>query len=171
MKDTPVFPSRPPLSADELLAHLEAHLENGLPFALTVTGVSMVPFLRHGRDSVLLVSPDRRRARRGEILFYRRPDGSLILHRCLKIYKDGSFLLNGDSQRWRERQSADALLAVAETICRDRKRISCDTLPYRILAGIWMRCRPFRPIIFRSVALVRRLLGKPADPPVDTDRP
>lgn len=160
MKDCPIVNTRPSMSANQLLTHLHAALDADVPFPLLVTGTSMVPFLRHKRDSVLLVSPEQRKPRRGEILLCKRPDGSLVLHRCLKIYKDGSYRLNGDSQQWCEHPSSDALLAVVDRITRKGKTISCDHLGYRLLAYIWMLCRPIRPIIFRIVALMRRLLGR-----------
>lgn len=160
MKDTSSISLRPPMSAEELLPHLFAYQQEGIPFPLTVTGQSMVPFLHHLQDRVLLVSPEQRKPRRGEILLCRRTDGSLVLHRCLKKYKDGSFLLNGDSQQWRERQSADTLLAVVDRFYRRGRLIDCDRLGYRLLTSIWMCCRPFRPLLFRTVALLRSLRGR-----------
>ncbi len=160
MKDTSSDFKRPPMSAEELLPHLFAYQQEGIPFPLTVTGLSMVPFLHHLQDRVLLVSPEQRKPRRGEILLCRRPDGSLVLHRCLKKYKDGSFLLNGDNQQWRERQSAGTLLAVVDRFYRRGKPVDCDRLGYRLLASVWMCCRPIRPLLFRAVALFRRPRGQ-----------
>lgn len=160
MKVTFSAPLHPPMSVEELLPHLFAHQQEGIPFTLTVTGLSMVPFLHHLQDRVLLVSPEQRKPRRGEILLCRRPDGSLVLHRCLKKYKDGSFLLNGDSQQWCERQSADTLLAVVDRFYRRGKPVDCDQLGYRLLASGWMCCRPIRPLLFRAVTLLRRLRGR-----------
>lgn len=159
-----------PMSTEALLACLYEYQAAGIAFPLTVTGISMVPFLHHMRDSVLLVSPTQRKARRGEILFFRRADGSLVLHRCLKVYKDGSYLLNGDSQQWCEHPAADQLIGVVETICRKGTYISCDRLSYRLLTAVWMICKPIRPTLFRTVAGLRRLFGRSARSPKSNDK-
>ena len=63
---------------------------------LTVTGNSMVPFLVHKRDSVILSAPDDI-IRKGDILFYRRKNGKCVLHRVKKITDHGLYFI-GDSQ-------------------------------------------------------------------------
>lgn len=47
-------------------------------------GISMLPLLRQGRDSVALRRVDSP-IRRNDILFYRRPDGSFVLHRVKAV--------------------------------------------------------------------------------------
>lgn len=166
MKDMSSIKQYPPLSSESLIPHILAHQKDGRPLHLAVTGISMIPFLHPKRDSVLLVSPEQRKVRRGEILLCRRPDGSLVMHRCLKVYKNGAFLLNGDSQQWRERLPADSLLAVVDSLLRKGRHLSCNRLSYRMLVGIWMFCRPIRPLLFRTVARLRSLFGRP-----DSHRP
>ena len=70
-------------------------LSTGAVFPLLVTGSSMIPFLREGRDTVFLRKPDR--LHRGQIVFFRRKSGEFTLHRIRKIYKDGRLLSNGDA--------------------------------------------------------------------------
>ncbi len=62
---------------------------------IPVTGVSMRPFLRAG-DFVYVELP-KGKIRKGDILLFRRPNGQYILHRVVKIRKNG-YLLLGDSQ-------------------------------------------------------------------------
>ena len=56
-------------------------LEAGALVPLRVTGTSMAPFLRDRRDMVYLRSPALLPYREGDILFFRRRDGSWVLHR------------------------------------------------------------------------------------------
>ena len=76
--------------AEELTGLMTREFSEGRSLRLTVTGSSMGPCLRHLRDQVILVSPDRRRLRHGEIVFFRRTDGKCVLHRILKE-KDANF--------------------------------------------------------------------------------
>ena len=50
---------------------------------LRVTGVSMQPFLKEGRDTVWLASLPAR-VRRGDVLLFVRPSGKLVLHRVMR---------------------------------------------------------------------------------------
>ena len=68
------------LPAAVLMPEYEALLREGAELPLVVSGESMLPFLRPGRDTVFLRRPDAP-LHRGEIAFYRRFDGSYILHR------------------------------------------------------------------------------------------
>ncbi len=64
---------------------------------LTVTGGSMLPLLAGGRDRVTL-GPVPERLRRGEVLLYRRADGSYVLHRLTGFGQDGTLVFCGDRQ-------------------------------------------------------------------------
>lgn len=63
---------------------------------LQVSGNSMAPFLRHGRDTVYL-SRLERPARRGDILLYRRACGTYVLHRVHRVTPQ-SYTMLGDAQ-------------------------------------------------------------------------
>lgn len=69
---------------------------------LTVTGGSMLPLLAGGRDRVTL-GPVPERLRRGEVLLYRRADGSYVLHRLTGFGQDGTLVFCGDRQTEPER--------------------------------------------------------------------
>lgn len=69
---------------------------------LTVTGGSMLPLLAGGRDRVTL-GPVPERLCRGEVLLYRRADGSYVLHRLTGFGQDGTLVFCGDRQTEPER--------------------------------------------------------------------
>ena len=71
-------------------------LATGGEFRLYPHGTSMLPLLRQGIDSVALRSLDRP-PRKFDILFYKRRDGSYILHRVKEVTKDG-LVLWGDGR-------------------------------------------------------------------------
>ena len=81
------------LPAAVLMPEYEALLRDGAELPLVISGESMLPFLRPGRDTVYLKQPDAP-LRRGEIAFYRRLDGSYILHRVCRA-EPGAVLVSG----------------------------------------------------------------------------
>lgn len=144
-------PTRSPLlSAQHFISIWDEYCQNDLPCPLTVTGNSMAPLLHHLQDTVLLRHPSRRPIRKGEILLCRRESGSLVLHRCKKITKDGKIHLCGDAHLQAETIDVQQVLAVAESIRRaDGTILSCDNLPYRLWVALWLAAFPFRKSIFR----------------------
>lgn len=83
-----------------------------------VAGTSMTPFLHPG-DTVYL-SLLTRPPRRGDILLYVRPGGRYILHRVIRVERDGLKML-GDSQTEAEHISPVQIRAVAvQAVCRGK---------------------------------------------------
>lgn len=130
-------------------------LATGAKIPLVVTGSSMMPFLRHERDTVWLIRTDR--YRRGQILFFRRRDGSLILHRIRKILPDGSMIVNGDAQTWCETVLPEMAAAVVCAVTRDGITRDAGCPAWKLRDLLWYPTRPVRPFIFRAYACLRRL--------------
>lgn len=146
------------LDAGSLIRVMETEFQQGRPLSLTVTGSSMEPFLRHLRDQVVLVPPEKRKPRPGEIIFFRRDSGACVLHRILK--KDGhSYLVCGDAQTWTEMVREEQILAVTEALVRKGRMISCGSRGYRFWVRLWMALRPLRKGIFALGAQVKRVFG------------
>ena len=54
---------------------------------------------------------------------------------------DGTLIIKGDAQRWREEIRPEQILAHVTRICRSKKVFSADHKGYRFLVALW---RPFR---------------------------
>lgn len=130
------------LSTDEMLTMLHEQFAQGSGFSIVVRGTSMVPFLRSGKDSVVLV-PLREEPRVGQILLFR--DGQrLILHRLIRKEND-RYVMNGDGQEKLEvirREQVEAV--VSQVVRRSGRRISCDSPGFRLVSSLWRVTRPFR---------------------------
>lgn len=126
-------------------------LSAGVVFPLVVTGSSMIPFLREGRDTVFLRKTDK--LRRGQIVFFRRKSGEFTLHRIRKIYKNGKLLINGDAQNWCELIDPAQVLAEVISVKRDGREIRQNP----ILRMLWYPTRPIRPLIWRIYGAFRRI--------------
>lgn len=115
--------------------------EEGSILPLTVTGLSMTPFLFHKISIVYLEKNSAYVPRKGDIVFFARKDSSLVLHRIVGIRRDGTLVIKGDSQRWREEIAPEQILARVIRIRRRWKTFSADHRGYRLLVALW---RPFR---------------------------
>lgn len=142
-----------PTPPEQALPRLTALLEAGLSCRLTVTGNSMLPFLRHKRDAVIL-SPLSSPIRRGDILFYLRGRTTPILHRVCAVRPDGSLLMCGDAQVGLEPITPDRVLARVTKIDKNGALIDPSTPLARLKAELWIALRPVRPYI---LAVLRRL--------------
>lgn len=121
-------------------------LAQGGSFLLTVTGNSMRPTLVPGRDQVELTAPGG--VKPGDILFFRRDDGSYILHRLLR---GGDVLtVNGDSQSWTETVRPSQVVGVVSRILRNGRWIAVDSLPMRLYSRLWPVTRSVRPVLIRA---------------------
>lgn len=123
---------------------------------LLVSGNSMEPFLRHGRDTVYL-SRLSRPARRGDILLYRRAGGAYVLHRVHRVTPEGYTML-GDAQTCPEPGiRPEQVIAVVERVVRRGKSETPGRLCWEFYEKLWPRLLGMRRLL---LAVVRRLRKK-----------
>lgn len=131
-------------------------LAQGESVSLTVTGESMAPFLRHGRDQILFSAPTKP-PKRGDLVFYRRASGQYVMHRVYRRCPDGSYAMLGDGQQQVESPIApEQIFAVVTRVCRKGKWLGPRALCWRFYAGPWLWLLPLRPALRRIGALIRR---------------
>lgn len=133
-------------------------LSSGAIFPLVVTGSSMLPFLKEGRDTVRLQRTDN--LYKGQIVFFRRLTGGFTLHRIRRIYPDGRLLINGDAQDWCEIIHRDQVLAGVISITRNNRNIDPNGVVSTILRAFWYPTRAFRPYIWKTYSIFRRIFKK-----------
>lgn len=139
-------------------------LDGGGSFTLTVTGTSMYPFILGGRDRVTL-SPLPKKLRKNDLPLYRRGDGAFVLHRIVRVEKDGTYTMCGDHQTALEKGIRhEQLIAIATAYVRKGRRLTNRNLLYRIYRVLWTWVLPWRGGIFRCRSRLRataaRLLKK-----------
>ena len=66
---------------EDVMPILSEVIGSGGEFELYPRGTSMLPLIREGRDSVILISPDSPDV--GDIVLYRRAGGQYVLHRIV----------------------------------------------------------------------------------------
>ena len=111
-------------------------LASGGEFRLYPHGTSMLPLLRQGIDSVALRHLDRQ-PRKYDILFYKRQDGSYILHRVKEVTPDG-FVMWGDNHTMLEYGiTEENIIGYAARVFRGEKELDCQSLKYRGYLWLW----------------------------------
>ena len=111
-------------------------LSSGGEFRLYPHGTSMLPLLRQGIDSVALRSLDRP-PRKFDILFYKRRDGSYILHRVKEVTKDGLVLWGDNHTMLEYGVTDDQIIGYAARIFRGETELDCQSLWYRLYLWLW----------------------------------
>ena len=120
---------------------------------LTVTGKSMMPTLIEHRDSVILEKPDK--LKKSDIVLYQRSNGDYVLHRIVKIKKDGLGMC-GDNQMVVEFPILpEQVIAVVSAIVRKGRRIEKTAFGYRFSAFLWTNLIPMRPMIYKTAMKIR----------------
>ena len=103
-----------------------------------IAGTSMLPLLPAGRCRVQLEAGEGMQPKKGDIVLYQRSDGTLVLHRIIKVAGADGFFVCGDHQ-WRQIEliRRDQILAVAQGFFRDGCYVDDHTWWYRIYKTIW----------------------------------
>ena len=142
------------LDPEELMPQLEEILQQAQAMPLVISGSSMSPFLRHGRDTVYL-SRVTEPLKRGDMILYRRQSGAYILHRILRAEED-VYTLVGDGQLAPEPGiHRDQVLAIVTAVRRKGNLLKPGSFLWEFFEHIWLGLLPLRPFIFRLWSLVK----------------
>lgn len=128
--------------------------EGATEVPVPVVGTSMTPFLYPG-DTAYLSLPDGP-LKKGDIVLYVRPSGRYILHRIVKVKKDGGFLMLGDSQTAKEQVAPEQIRAKAVRARRGERMIGPGDRDWELFAVGWVQLAPIRGHIFRMRQLMKK---------------
>ena len=132
----------------------EALKEEGKYVGPTV-GVSMLPMLKEGRDSIV-VRPAEGRLSPLDVALYRRGE-SYVLHRVVAVREDG-YIIRGDNCYSDERVSEGQILGVLTEFFRGDKRVDCSDKRYLRYAKRRIRNYPVRRFFRRIRSKIGRIL-------------
>lgn len=139
-----------PLLADCLQEHMDV--------IIPITGTSMLPLLRAGRDRVMLTAANADALKAGDIPLYRRRNGQFVLHRVVAVEPDGYTML-GDSQTTCEPGiQPDQILAVVKGVYHGERYRPVTHWCYRMYVRVWAALRPVRGPLLRVYHLARRVV-------------
>ncbi len=92
-------------------------------------GISMLPFLREGKD-LIFIKNQKENFKKNDIVLFRRKDGQLVLHR-ITGKKDGKYFIMGDNCISGETVDEEQILGVFEKAVRNGKEINKDSFLYK----------------------------------------
>ena len=119
-------------------------------------GISMLPMLRQGIDSVVL-SPLPGKLKKYDLPLYQRDDGHFVLHRIVEV-RD-TYTCIGDNQfEYEHGLRQDQMIALVTAFTRGKREIPVTNPGYRIYCHIWHWSRPLRHFCRRSKGWLRRHL-------------
>ena len=130
-------------------AFITDSISKGQEVNLTVTGDSMYPLLKSRVDTVVLARPKTLKKR--DIVFFKRANGSYILHRILKI-KDGVLTIAGDNEMEKEFPiHPNQVIAVVKSFKRKGRSYSTAEPWYTLYSFIWCLFFPIRPFMLKTL--------------------
>lgn len=139
---------------EQLMPIIRERLAAGKSVRFSPRGVSMLPMLRQGVDSVLL-SPLPEKLKKYDLPLYQRDDGHYVLHRIVKVGE--TYTCIGDNQFSLEHGlRSDQMIALVTAFTRGDRKISVNSLSYRLYCRFWHYSRPVRHFWRRGLGWLRR---------------
>ncbi|MBR5836751.1 MAG: S24/S26 family peptidase [Bacteroidales bacterium] len=145
--------SKKVISNEALITEIERLIKEGSQVSFTPKGVSMHPFIRGGKDTVLLDKPER--IQKGDIALARVAPATYVLHRVTSTTEDSIILVGDGNTVSMERCRHEDVIAVVTTIIKDGKPIDCHSRSHLRNAAIWRMLKPVRRYL---LAIYRRII-------------
>lgn len=143
---------------DDLIPIFRERLAAGQCIRFSPRGISMLPMLRQGIDSVVL-SPVPEKLKKYDIPLYQRDDGKYILHRIVKVGE--TYTCIGDNQfDYETGVRHDQVIAVVTSFTRGQRLHSVNELPYRLYCRFWHYSRGLRHFWRRGIGWLKRHIRK-----------
>ncbi len=143
----------------ELFPLIEEKLKNGGEISFKPHGISMLPLIRQGKDSVTLEQL-KEEPKKYDVIFYRRADGQFVLHRIIGRDEEG-LILCGDNQFVKEYGvQKEQIIGIMTSVLRDGEKLSCNDTKYlRYCKRLWLRRKYLygRNFIRRVLSKVKRI--------------
>ena len=144
------------IQLDSLMPLIQEQLAAGQTVRFSPMGLSMLPMLRQGIDSVVL-SPAPEKLKKYDLPLYRRSNGQYILHRIVKA--EETYTCIGDNQFTLEQGVEHSqILALVTAFYRGDRKWDVTALPYRAYCVFWYYSRPVRHFWRRGMNWLRRHL-------------
>ena len=140
----------------QLMPLILERLEAGQTVRFSPMGVSMLPMLRQGIDSVVF-SPLPEKLKKYDLPLYQRHNGQYVLHRIVKV--GDTYTCIGDNQfAYEPELRHDQMIALVTEFYRGEKRHTVTELPYRLYCRLWHHSRWLRRIWRAGVRRLRKLI-------------
>jgi len=141
---------------DTLMPLFKERLAAGQKVKFSPRGVSMLPMLRQGVDSVIL-SPVPGKLRKYDLPLYQRENGQYILHRVVKAGE--TYTCIGDNQfQYEEGVEHSQMIALVTAFTRGNREIPVTDPGYCLYCRLWHHTRSIRRFLRRAKNWIKRHL-------------
>lgn len=127
-------------------SHMVKALEKQGKIVTVPVGISMWPMLKNRRDHIVIV-PVTRPLRRYDVPMYRRSQrNKFVLHRIIRVKKDGGYVICGDNL-WRKEYDVrdEDIVGVLAGFFKGERYVDCETSSlYHAYVYIWRFLYPIR---------------------------
>ncbi len=123
-------------------------------------GFSMWPMLKNRRDQIV-IEKNSGKLKKYDVVLYKRDNGKYVLHRILKIEKDG-YVIRGDNSYKREFDIKDGhIIGRLKGFYKGNRYIDCDeSFGYKVYVIVWRFIYPLRFLIRIPYRAFKKLFGK-----------
>jgi len=145
-------------SITELAPFIIQSIDEGKAVKLTVTGNSMLPLFRDGKDNVTIEKATE--FKKYDIVLYQRQNGQYVLHRIVSA-KNDSFVFAGDNETIKENGIiSSSCIAKVTSFERSGETFKTDALWYRVYCRIWVWFFPLRRPLGKFIRICAKFLHK-----------
>ncbi len=141
----------------ELFPLIEEGIKNGGEYRFYPKGISMLPLIRQGKDSVVLTNI--RDIKKYSIVLYVRDDGAYVLHRVVAV-KNGKYDMCGDNQCFIEKGiRPDQVRATVAGFYRGEEYVALDNAKYMKYVKRRVASIPIRYLAARFKSVILKIKG------------
>lgn len=138
----------------------EEYLEKNGTMTYSNVGVSMMPLLKQGRDLFTVKKKDENRCSKYDVVLYRRPPSSYVLHRVIEV-REKDYVILGDNCINKEYGiTDDDIIGVMTEYVHKGKKHTVNEFGYRLYSHIWVDFAAVRVFYVRAKLKIKRLVGR-----------
>lgn len=138
----------------------EDFLEKNGEMTYSNVGISMLPLLKEGRDLFTVRKKGRKRCKKYDVVLYRRPPNSYVLHRIIEVCENDYVILGDNCLNKEYGITDDDIIGVMTSYVHNGKKHSVNELIYRIYSHIWVDLAAVRVFLMRVRIKLKRLIKR-----------
>lgn len=144
---------------DMTYSSIEKELFSKGEVVYTNRGDSMYPLIRSNGD-IIIVKRKTFGFKKYDVPLYKRDNGKYVLHRILKVNKDGTYVTCGDNRYTKEYGlTDDNMLGILTAVVRNGKEIRLNSLGCSIYAHLWCDLFAIRMLILVVAKVFKKIKG------------
>ena len=137
------------------MTNFETEINERGYIAYTNEGDSMMPLLRQHRD-IMVIRKITSPLQKNDAVLFKRPTGQYVLHRIVKVCKNGQYRIVGDNRAFPETVPEEWIIGILTEIIRDGEHLSVESDEYKA----YLKTVPRHRFRLKLKAFPRRVLGK-----------